>query len=103
VTDIEKNDIVNEENNDVASNTEKKKEDKAADKKAGKSKTAKKSKIIPFFKDIKGELKKITWYPTKQTFITSGLVIGVLAVLVIVIGLVDTGLSAAITALGNLW
>lgn len=97
MADIETKNIVNEENNDVTSNTEKKA------KKADKPKREKKHAISSFFKDLKGETKKITWYPKKQTFITSGLVIAVLAILTVVIGLIDTGLSSAITALGNLF
>lgn len=63
-------------------------------------------KVIPaikkFFKDFKGEWKKITW-PTGKTVLNSAIVV---IVIVVIVGLAiwgfDTGLSSIINGLVNL-
>lgn len=58
--------------------------------------------IAKFFKDEKGECKKIVW-PDRKTVLKSSLVVIVtVAILGVVIWLVDTGLSEGVSALINL-
>ena len=58
--------------------------------------------IAKFFKDEKGECKKIVW-PDRKTVLKSSLVVIVtVAILGVVIWLVDTGLSEGVKALINL-
>lgn len=58
--------------------------------------------IAKFFKDEKGECKKIVW-PDRKTVLKSSLVVIVtVAILGVVIWLVDTGLSEGVKALVNL-
>lgn len=58
--------------------------------------------IAKFFKDEKGERKKIVW-PDRKTVLKSSLVVIVtVAILGVVIWLVDTGLSEGVSALINL-
>lgn len=58
--------------------------------------------IKEFFKNFKGECKKITW-PSGKTVLNSSLVvIAVVAVVGIVIFAFDTGITAAIKALVGL-
>lgn len=58
--------------------------------------------IVKFFKDEKGECKKIVW-PDRKTVLKSTLVVIVtVSILAVVIGLVDTGLSEGIKGLVNL-
>lgn len=64
-------------------------------KKAGKA-------IKEFFKNFKGECKKITW-PSGKTVLNSSLVvIAVVAIVGVIIFAFDTGISAAIDALVGL-
>ena len=58
--------------------------------------------IAKFFKDERGECKKIVW-PDRKTVLKSSLVVIVtVAILGVVIWLVDTGLSEGVSALVNL-
>ncbi len=58
--------------------------------------------IAKFFKDEKGECKKIVW-PDRKTVLKSSLVVIVTVVILgVVIWLVDTGLSEGVRALINL-
>lgn len=58
--------------------------------------------IAKFFKDERGECKKIVW-PDRKTVLKSSLVVIVtVAILGVVIWLVDTGLSEGVKALINL-
>ncbi len=60
------------------------------------------AKIKKFFKDFKGECKKVTW-PSGKTVLNSSLVVIVIvAILGVVIFAIDTGLSAIIDALVGL-
>lgn len=83
--------------------------DKAADKTKDAKKKATKSskpglgaKIKKFFKDYKGELKKVVWYGKKQTVKSTGLVLVCLVVVSAVISLLDLGLTNLIMWIGSL-
>lgn len=56
-----------------------------------------------FWKTMKSELKKVTWFSRKQTFTSTLLVLIVMAVAGIVIGLLDFGFSQGLEALANLF
>lgn len=60
------------------------------------------AKVKKFFKDFKGEWKKVTW-PSRKTVINHSLVvIAVVAVVGVVLFAMDTGLSAIIDGLVSL-
>lgn len=78
--------------------------------KAEKEKTAKKPKknkknifkvIARFFKDLKGEVKKITWPGAKDVLKGTAITIACIAVIGIAVFLVDFGLTNGIDALRN--
>lgn len=56
-----------------------------------------------FWKTMKSELKKVTWFSRKQTFTSTLLVLVVMAVAAIAIGLLDFGFSQGLEALANLF
>lgn len=56
-----------------------------------------------FWKTMKSELKKVTWFSRKQTFTSTLLVLVVMAVAAIAIGLLDFGFSNGLEALANLF
>ena len=60
------------------------------------------AKIKKFFKDFKGEWKKVTWPTGKTVFNHSIVVIVIVAIVGLVIFGIDTGLSAIIDALVKL-
>ena len=72
------------------------KAEKAAAKPAKKPKQKKEHKIGKFFKDLKSELKKITWYSAHDTIHSSIWTIIALVVFTVVIGGVNWGLSSLI-------
>ena len=84
-----------------------KKEKTTAEVKKDKAPAKKKEKkagpaIKKFFKDFKGEWKKVTW-PSGKTVLNSSIVVIVIVVIVgLAIMLVDNGLTAVIDALVNL-
>ena len=90
---------------------EKAKKDTAAKKKDS-SKDAKDKKtnifvrmgkaIAKFFKDEKGECKKIVWPDRKTVLKSTGVVLVVVAIFALILWLVDTGLSEGVKALINL-
>lgn len=87
---------------------EKTKKDAAA-KKSGASKEKKGNifvrmgkAIAKFFKDEKGECKKIVWPDRKTVLKSTAVVLVTVAVLALVLWLVDTGLSEGVKALINL-
>ena len=90
---------------------EKAKKDPAAKKKDS-SKDAKDKKanifvrmgkaIAKFFKDEKGECKKIVWPDRKTVLKSTGVVLVVVAIFALILWLVDTGLSEGVKALINL-
>lgn len=58
--------------------------------------------IKKFFKDIKGECKKVVWPNAKTVIKSTGVVLACVAVLGVIIWLVDTGLSEIVKLLINL-
>ena len=70
---------------------------------AEETKVKKQSKIGKFFKDYKSEFKKIAWPSKEETLKMSALVIVAIVIASAAIFLLDTGFSAAFSALGNLF
>lgn len=58
--------------------------------------------IKKFFKDIRGECKKVVWPDAKTVLKSTGIVLLCVAVLGIVIWLIDMGLSQGVDAIVNL-
>lgn len=58
--------------------------------------------VKKFFKDIRGECKKVVWPNAKTVLKSSGVVLACVAVVGVVIWLIDTGLSEIIKLLINL-
>lgn len=59
-------------------------------------------KIAKFFKDVKGECKKIVWPDRKTVLKSTWVVIVIVVIFCAVLWLVDTGLSAGVKGLINL-
>ena len=57
--------------------------------------------IARFFKDLRGETKKIVWPDGKTVLKSTGVVLAVIAVFTVVIWLIDLGLSKSIDLLSN--
>lgn len=57
--------------------------------------------IVRFFKDLRGETKKIIWPDGKTVLKSTGVVLAVIAVFTVVIWLIDLGLSKSIDLLSN--
>lgn len=55
-----------------------------------------------FIKDFKGECKKIVWPDAKTVLKSTGIVILVVAIVAIVVGVIDLGLSAGVKGLKHL-
>lgn len=90
------------------------KTDDTADTKVKKEKKANKNKkpgffarvgaaIKKFWRTMKSELKKVTWYSRKQTFTSTLLVLVCMVVAAAVIGLLDVGFSMGIEGLAHLF
>ena len=86
-----------------ADSSDKKKSDKAV--KSAKTSAPKKEgnifsrawkAIKKFFKDVRGECKKVVWPDAKTVLKSTGVVLLCVAVLGVIIWLIDTGLSAGI-------
>ena len=75
---------------------EKNKVAKTPDKKAPAKKSEKKSKFHPVktFKEMWSELKKVTWPSKKDLIRQSTVVVVFVLILTVLVGLIDTGLSA---------
>ena len=75
---------------------EKSKVAKTPDKKAAAKKSEKKSKFHPVktFKEMWSELKKVTWPSKKDLIRQSTVVVVFVLILTVLVGLIDTGLSA---------
>ena len=75
---------------------EKNKVAKTPDKKAAAKKSEKKSKVHPVktFKEMWSELKKVTWPSKKDLIRQSTVVVVFVLILTVLVGLIDTGLSA---------
>ena len=63
---------------------------------------ARSGKIKKFFRDFRGEVKKIVWPDAKMVLKSTGVVLLVVAILSIIIYGIDQGLSAGITGLKKL-
>ncbi len=87
---------------DTAASDTKEKKAKKADKKPGFFSRLGKS-IKKFWRTMKSELKKVTWYSRKQTFTSTLLVLVCMAVAAAVIGLLDVGFSMGIEGLAHLF
>ncbi len=59
--------------------------------------------IKKFWRTMKSELKKVTWYSRRQTFTSTLLVLVCMAVAAAVIGLLDVGFSMGIEGLAHLF
>ena len=57
--------------------------------------------IAKFCKELKGEMKKISWYPRRATIHNSILVIITMAIVTAIVGLMDWGISAGIMLIAN--
>lgn len=57
--------------------------------------------IAKFFKDFKGEIKKIVWPDRKTVIKSTGVVLAVVAIIGVIIFLIDTGLTEVIKLLSN--
>ena len=57
--------------------------------------------IVRFFKDLRGETKKIIWPDGKTVLKSTGVVLAVVAVFTVVIWLIDMGLSKSIELLSD--
>ena len=55
-----------------------------------------------FVKDFKGECKKIVWPDAKTVLKSTGIVILVVAIVAVVVGVIDLGLSSGVKGLKNL-
>jgi preprotein translocase subunit SecE len=58
--------------------------------------------IVRFFKDLRGETKKIVWPDGKTVLKSTGVVLAVVVVFTVVIWLIDLGLSKSIDLLSDL-
>ena len=61
-----------------------------------KGKTGFVAKITKSFRDMRGEMKKVVWPSRKQTINNTVVVLVFMAIMAVIIGLFDTGLSAII-------
>ena len=57
--------------------------------------------IVRFFKDLRGETKKIVWPDGKTVLKSTGVVLAVVAVFTVIIWLIDLGLSRSIELLSD--
>ena len=93
----EKKNVANEVASDAAKSEKKanvKKAPKFSPKKIGKA-------IAKFFKDLKGETKKITWPGRKMVIKSTGVVLAAILIVGAGIWVLDFALSGAITLLGK--
>ncbi len=67
------------------------------------TKEKKPNRIAKFFRDYKSELKKITWFPFKNTKASTALVIALVVVLAVVLAVLDWGSSAGVFGLRDLF
>ncbi|MBO7740539.1 MAG: preprotein translocase subunit SecE [Clostridia bacterium] len=67
-----------------------------------KDKNTQKPEKVGFFKSVKTESKRVTWYPRSATTKNTLWLIAILVVLGAVVSLVDVGLAKLITALVSL-
>ena len=105
---------INELENDAVVETEEVEEAASSNETTKDTKTEKKekkpgffsrlgSKISKFFKTMKSELKKVTWFSRKQTFTSTLLVLVVMVAAGVVLGVLDLGFGKGLDALTNLF
>lgn len=70
-------------------------------KKPAKKKEKKENRIGKFFRDLKSEMKKITWYSAHDTIQNSIWTVVALAVLTVLIGGVNWAFSSIIALIGG--
>lgn len=109
-TELEK--ISDEEIVDVVEDSSVEASDKSEEKKSGKkAKAAPKKKNIfvrfgsllkRFWKTMKSEAKKVTWFSRKQTYTSTLLVLTVMVIAGVVIGVLDFGVSQGFEALAKI-
>lgn len=84
-----KNDVTkSKENGKSAKNT-----------KANKKTEQKKGGVKKYMRDLKAELKKVTWPTRKEVINNTGVVMGVMVIMALFLFAVDSGLGAAVQAL----
>ena len=71
-------------------------------KKAKKAKKEKSHKVSNYLRELKSELKKITWYSRKDTLTATLWVCVALIILGAILGLVDYGFGQGIALLGRI-
>ena len=76
---------------------------KAAKKPGKKAKKAKSHKVTAYLKDLKSELKKITWYSRKDTVNSTILVCVIMVLFAAVIAVVDYLFGSGIGLLGGIF
>ncbi|MDL2233070.1 preprotein translocase subunit SecE [Ruminococcaceae bacterium OttesenSCG-928-L11] len=54
------------------------------------------AKISKNFRDMKGEMKRVVWPSKKQALNNTGVVLVFMAIMAVIIGIFDTGLTALI-------
>ena len=94
----------------VSSESEAVADDKKAKKSEKKSKDEKKvgffarigSLLKRFWKTMKSELKKVTWFSRKQTYASTLLVLVVMVIAAVTLGLLDFGLAKGLEALSEI-
>ena len=98
--------MADEIKNTAAEASEKKKSEKSnktsAPKKEGNIFSRAWNAIKKFFKDVKGECKKVVWPDAKTVIKSTGVVLLCVAILGLIIWLIDTGLSAGIQGIVTL-
>ena len=92
--------MANKESSEAAKKIAKAEKDKTANKPKKNKKNIFKV-IARFFKDLKGEVKKITWPGAKDVLKGTAITIACIAVIGIAVFLVDFGLTNGIDALRN--
>lgn len=76
--------------------------EKASNKPAKKAKKAKSHKVSNYLKELKSELKKITWYSRKDTLNATLWVCVALIILGAILGLVDYGFGQGVALLSRI-
>jgi preprotein translocase subunit SecE len=111
IKDTELEELNSEEITEVVEDSSVEASDKTEGKKSGKKEkaVAKKRNIFVrfgsllkrFWKTMRSEMKKVTWFSRKQTYTSTLLVLVVMVVAGVVIGLLDFGVSTGFEALAN--
>ena len=102
-TELIEDEVVVDDSSDEASSEAKKKSGKKAKDTAKKKGFFAKlgSLLKRFWRTMKSELKKVTWFSRKQTYASTLLVLVVMVVAAVVIGALDLGFSKGLEALAK--